>query len=274
MLVQASACDMLREVNVIVLLFGPPGCGKGTQAASIARRFHIPAISTGEMFRAECKAGTALGRRACSILKSGGLVGDDIVDQIVAARIRRPDCASGFLLDGYPRTLEQAAFLDGLVRQLGLPKPIAILLDVPAQVLVSRTTARRQCGQCGRIYNMFSQPPKVGELCDEDRTPLIHREDDTEAVVLARLQAYHDATGPMIAYYCNRGCHRVDATGAPAGIACEIESLLLARAGPERIAKGLANHPIGVVLLARLAIDRSHRACGHRWSPRRDGASH
>ncbi|HUE02526.1 MAG TPA: adenylate kinase [Bryobacteraceae bacterium] len=211
---------------MIVVLFGPPGCGKGTQAASIGHRFQIPAISTGAMFRAECKAGTELGRRACSILKSGGLVGDEIVDQIVAARIRQPDCAAGFLLDGYPRTLEQATFLDGLVRKLGLPKPMAILLDVPAEVLVSRITARRQCGRCGRIYNMLSQPPKVGEICDDDEAPLIRREDDTEEVILARLKAYHDATGPVIAYYRNGGCCRVDATGTPGEIARQIESLL------------------------------------------------
>jgi adenylate kinase len=217
------------EANVIVLLFGPPGCGKGTQAASIAHRFQIPAISTGDMFRAECKAGTELGRLACNILKSGGLVGDEIVDRIVAARIQQPDCASGFLLDGYPRTLEQAAFLDALVQKLGLPKPIAIHLDVPAQVLVSRITARRQCGRCGRIYNMLSQPPKNGEICDDDYAPLMRREDDTEPVILARLKAYHDATSPVIAYYRNGGSHRVDATGTPAGIARQIEHLLMGR---------------------------------------------
>jgi adenylate kinase len=211
---------------VIILLFGPPGCGKGTQATSISHRFHIPAISTGEMFRAECKAGTELGRRACSILKSGGLVGDGIVNQIVAGRIQQPDCASGFLLDGYPRTLEQAHFLDALVTKLGLPKPVAIHLDVPAQVLVSRITARRQCGHCGRIYNMLSQPPKTGEICDDDFTPLIRREDDTEEVILARLQAYHDATGPVLAYYHDGGFHRVDATGTPEHIFAQIDRLL------------------------------------------------
>ncbi len=215
---------------MIVLLFGPPGCGKGTQAASIAHSFHIPAISTGEMFRAECRAGTDLGRLACSILKSGGLVGDDIVDRIVASRISQPDCANGFLLDGYPRTLEQATFLAGLVRKMGLPDPIAIHLDVPADVLVSRITARRQCGQCGRIYNMLSQPPKTGEICDDDRSPLLRREDDTEEVILARLKAYHDATGPVVDYYRHGGCRRVDATGSPAQIAGEIERILAAHA--------------------------------------------
>jgi len=211
---------------VIVLLFGPPGCGKGTQAASISERFHIPAVSTGEMFRAECKAGTALGRLACETLKSGGLVGDGVVNQIVAGRIQQPDCARGFLLDGYPRTIEQAHFLDGLLAERGLPKPIAVHLDVPPQVLVSRITARRQCGKCGHIYNLLSQPPKVGELCDFDQTRLVRREDDTEEVILARLQAYHDATGPMIAYYRDRDYHRVDASGAPEQIAREIAELL------------------------------------------------
>ena len=212
---------------MIILLFGPPGCGKGTQATAISQRFHIPAISTGEMFRAECRAGTDLGRLACSILKSGGLVGDAIVNQIVASRIQQPDCASGFLLDGYPRTLDQARFLDGLLEKLGLPRPIAIHLDVPAQVLVSRITARRQCGHCGHIYNMLSQPPKVGEICDYDQTPLIRREDDTEEVILARLTAYHDATGPVIAYYHDNGSQRVDATGTPEQIFAEIERLLM-----------------------------------------------
>jgi adenylate kinase len=211
---------------LIVLLFGPPGCGKGTQATFIAQHFHIPAISTGEMFRAECKAGTSLGQLACSIIKSGGLVGDDIVNQIVARRIRRPDCAAGFLLDGYPRTLEQASFLDALLKKCGLPDPIAIHLDVPAQVLVSRITARRQCGQCSRIYNMLSAPPKVAEICDADGAPLQRREDDTEAVILARLKAYQEATGPAISHYNHAGCRRIDGTGTPGEISANIERLL------------------------------------------------
>jgi len=213
---------------MIVLLFGPPGCGKGTQAALVAQRFHIQAISTGDMFRAECKAGTELGRVACSILKSGGLVGDEITNRIVANRVQQPDCAAGFLLDGYPRTLDQARFLDGLVAKLHLPQPIAIHLDIPDQVLVSRITARRQCGLCGRIYNMLSQPPKSGELCDFDHSPLIRREDDHEEVVRARLKAYHQSTGPVVDYYRNGGCRRVDASGKPAAVLEQIASILTA----------------------------------------------
>lgn len=222
---------------MIILLFGPPGCGKGTQATFIAQRYHIPAISTGEMFRAECKAGTDLGHVACSILKSGGLVGDGIVNQIVAGRIQQPDCASGFLLDGYPRTLEQARFLDGLLKERGLPEPVAIHLDVPGRVLVSRITARRQCGTCGHIYNVLSQPPRVPEICDVDGAPLLHREDDTEVVILARLRAYEQATGPVIAHYNHAGCCRVDGTGNPEQISTQIERLLSSRGAHELAGK-------------------------------------
>ena len=222
---------------MIVLLFGPPGCGKGTQATLIAERFHIPAISTGEMFRAECHAGTDLGKAACNILKSGGLVGDEIVNQVVERRIQQPDCAGGFLLDGYPRTLLQARFLDQLLKERGLPKPVGIYLDVPAKVLVSRITARRQCGKCGHIYNLLSQPPKSGEFCDLDGTPLLRREDDTEPVVLARMKAYEEATGPAIAHYVCSGCCRVDGTGAPETIWRQIERLLEARSA-EPVAHG------------------------------------
>ncbi len=146
---------------MILLLFGPPGCGKGTQAVYLAERFHIPAISTGEMFRAECKAGTELGKAACSILASGGLVGDDLVNGIVANRIARDDCKEGFLLDGYPRTVPQAIHFSALLRERGLPLPVVIHLDVPDEALVTRLTARRQCPECKQIYNALLQPPRV-----------------------------------------------------------------------------------------------------------------
>src|ERR1035437_3592112 len=147
-----------KEVFVILLLFGPPGCGKGTQAEYLAERLHIPAISTGEMFRAECKAGTELGKAACSILSSGGLVSDELVNGIVANRIARADCRDGFLLDGYPRTVPQAIHLSGVLRERGLPEPVVIHLDVADEALVTRLTARRQCPQCLR-----SEERRVGK---------------------------------------------------------------------------------------------------------------
>ncbi len=217
---------------MIVLLFGPPGGGKGTQAAFITKRFHIPAISTGEVLRAECKAGTELGKAASAIMAAGGLVGDDLINPMVANRIAQPDCAAGFLLDGYPRTLPQAEFLTALLEQRGLPKPIAIHIEVPAGAIVARITSRRQCPTCSTIYNVISQPPKVEGICDLDGTPLIRRADDTEEVVTRRLKAYDEATGPVVRYYLARGARVIDGTRPPEEIWREVENLLvpLARA--------------------------------------------
>jgi adenylate kinase len=208
---------------LIVLLFGPPGCGKGTQAAFLAERFHIPSISTGEVFRAECKAGTPLGKLVCETLKKGGLVSDEIVNQVVAGRLARPDCADGFLLDGYPRTLAQAQRFDALLRERHLPAPIVVHLDVSERLLVERLTARRQCPKCLRIYNLLSQPPAIEGMCDGDGTALVTREDDRE-----RLQAYRKLTGPILEWYGEARVRTVDGGAAPARVAAAVESALLA----------------------------------------------
>ena len=200
----------LPEENLILLLFGPPGCGKGTQATFLAERFHIPAISTGEMFRAECKAGTDLGRMACKILSSGGLVPDEIVDEIVAGRIAQPDCANGFLLDGYPRTVPQAKYFSEVLHKRDLSQPIVIHLDVADSHLVARLTARRQCPKCKHIYNLLSQPPRRAGVCDEDGATLMERDDDREAVVRERLHAYKELTGPILDWFGEAAVRRVD----------------------------------------------------------------
>lgn len=204
---------------MILLLFGPPGCGKGTQASVLADRFQIPAISTGEMFRAECKAGTELGKAACTILSQGKLVGDEIVNGIVASRIARPDCRNGFLLDGYPRTVPQAIFFTGLLRERRLPEAAVIHLDVPDEALVARLTARRQCPKCLRIYNLISQPPTVPERCDDDGTELLTREDDREAVIRQRLRAYDELTGPILKWYGPKAVRTVDGARSPSDVA-------------------------------------------------------
>src|SRR5580692_5806100 len=154
------------EGNLVFLLFGPPGSGKGTQAGRISNWLGIPAISTGDMLREEIKAGSALGNAAKSIMASGGLVGDDLVNKMLAHRVSAPDSAHGFLLDGYPRTVEQAEYLDGLLNERHLPSPIVLHLDVPMDALVGRLTSRRQCPKCKRIYNLLHQPPKVAGVCD------------------------------------------------------------------------------------------------------------
>jgi adenylate kinase len=213
--------------NVVILLFGPPGCGKGTQAAFLVERLHIPSISTGEMFRAECKAGTPLGRRARAILARGGLIGDEIVNAMVAGRIAQDDCRRGFLLDGFPRTVAQAGFFRRLLEQRGLPDPIVIHIDVPARDLVDRLTARRQCPRCLHIYNLMSHPPKVEGLCDADAARLIHREDDCETAIRQRLQAYDEQTGPVLDWYGKSFVRRVDGSAKPVEIAARIERQLL-----------------------------------------------
>ena len=212
---------------MILLLFGPPGCGKGTQAAFLAERFHISSISTGEMFRAECQAGTELGRAACKIMSQGGLVSDDLVNGIVAQRISRPDCKGGFLLDGYPRTVAQAEAFQTLVRQRGLPEPLVIHLWVPEEPLVARLTARRQCPQCRRIYNLLFQPPKAAGHCDEDGAALVTRDDDREAVIRDRLRAYRELTGPVLAWFGARKVHTVDGARTPEEVSREVERVVL-----------------------------------------------
>ncbi len=179
------------------------------------------------MFRAECKAGTELGKRASAILANGGLVGDDIVNQMVASRITFPDCAGGFLLDGYPRTVEQAKYLTGLLRQRGLPQPLVIHLDVADDVLVERLTARRQCPQCKRIYNLLWQPPRSAGQCDEDGAVLIAREDDQESVIRERLRAYAKQTGPILQWYGSGVVSRVDGAAAPDEVAKAIEQAIV-----------------------------------------------
>ena len=211
---------------MILLLFGPPGCGKGTQAEFLAERFRIPAISTGEMIRAECQAGTALGRMACSIVSNGGLVSDETVNEIVASRIARPDCADGFLLDGYPRTVSQTIYLADLLRQRGLPEPVVIHLDVPDRVVVRRLTARRQCPRCKHIYNLLTQPPRQPVFCDTDAATLATRDDDSEPVVRRRLQAYAELTGPILKWYGPRVVRSVDGSLAPAAVSQAVAQVI------------------------------------------------
>ncbi len=218
--------QMLYSDSMVLLLFGPPGCGTGTQAAMLAARLRIPAISTGEMFREECKSGTELGKLASSILASGGLVGDGIVNAMVAGRIARPDCAAGFLLDGYPRTVQQARYLASLLAERRLPAPVVVHIDVAAEAIVTRLTARRQCPACKRIYNLLSQPPRTPGQCDDDGASLLTRTDDQESVIRQRLAAYHDLTGPILDWYGESAVRKVDGAAAPHEVAAAIDRVL------------------------------------------------
>jgi adenylate kinase len=211
---------------LVLLLFGPPGSGKGTQSGKISHWLGIPAISTGDMLREEIKAGSALGNAAKSIMSSGGLVGDDLVNRMLAQRVSLPDCAHGFLLDGYPRTVEQAEYLDGVLTEQQLQTPIVLHLDVPMDALVGRLTSRRQCPTCKRIYNLLHQPPKKPGICDDDGTPLITRKDDSEDVVTERIRTYDELTRPVLAYYQDRKYHQIRGDRSPSYIFEEITGIL------------------------------------------------
>ena len=164
---------------------------------------------------------------ACQIMAAGGLIGDDIVNGVVANRLARPDCTGGFLLDGYPRTVAQAQNFGRLLSERGLPDPVVIHLDVSDESLVARLTARRQCPTCLKIYNLLSQPPRADGVCDHDGAALLTREDDCESVIRERLRAYHKLTGPILAWYGVERVRTVDGGLAPAEVARAIEREVL-----------------------------------------------
>jgi adenylate kinase len=221
---------VLSGGHLVILLFGPPGCGKGTQSPLISKLLGIPAISTGEMLRAEVSAGTPLGQEVKSILASGGLVSDELVNKIVVSRISKDDCKSGFLLDGYPRTLAQAQYLDDQLAHMGFPSATVFHLATPKSVLIERISSRRQCPQCGRIYNLLFKPPQAPETCDIDGSKLVRRADDSVEVVTARLEAYERLTAPIMVHYAGGDYHSLPANRPPAEIYREIEAILKPRA--------------------------------------------
>lgn len=188
-----------------VVFLGPQGVGKGTQAALLGARLGIPALSTGDMLRAEVKAGTPLGREADAIMKRGELVPDEIMLGMIKKRISEPDAARGFILDGFPRTLAQAEGLDALLAEEGRPIEAVIQFRAPRELLLKRLSGRRSCPACGAVYNMESNPPKQDELCDRDGTPLVRRQDDSEEAISRRLDIYVTQTQPLARYYEAKG---------------------------------------------------------------------
>ena len=212
--------------QTIVILLGPPGCGKGTQASVLSEMLNIPVISTGAILRAECESGTALGNAVKATLARGELVSDEVMNQVVANWIAHPHCEKGFLLDGYPRTVPQARFLDDTLDTLGMSRPTVIRIDVPNQVLVDRVTGRRQCPSCGKIYHLRHSPPARDGLCDRDGMALMRRADDTEAVIQERIKRYEEATAPLIDYYRDMDLQSVDGSDNPAMVLEAIEAAL------------------------------------------------
>ncbi len=211
---------------MVLLLFGAPGCGKGTQSRLIANWLNVPAISTGEMLRAELRAGSDLGKTAQSIMASGGLVDDDLINKMLLVRVCHDDCSTGFMLDGYPRTVQQAEFLDGVLKKQSLPSPVVLHFDVPTDALVGRMTSRRQCPKCSRVYNLLSEPPKASGVCDDDGALLITRKDDQEHVFRERLRMYDAVTRPVLAYYQDRNYFQIRGDRSASYIFEEITGIL------------------------------------------------
>lgn len=190
-----------------LILMGAPGAGKGTQAETLTKRYDIPQISTGDMFRAAVKSGTELGLAAKACMESGKLVPDDVTIGIVRERLAQKDCENGFILDGFPRTVSQADALKQILDDLGRQLTAVININVPSEYLVERAVGRRVCKKCGATYNVKFRPPKVSDVCDNCGGELYQRADDTAETMKNRLAAYEKSTRPLIDYYKERGIY-------------------------------------------------------------------
>jgi len=215
----------MPELNLI--LMGPPGAGKGTQADRLRHDFRLPFISTGDMVRANVKEGTPFGKAAKEHMDAGELVPDDLIVAMAGDRLSQDDARDGFILDGFPRTTAQAEALDAQLRGEGRRVTAALLLDVPDEEVVKRISGRRVCVKAGHNYNVDFDPPKVEGICDQDGSALIQRDDDRPEVVRNRLRVYHEKTSPLIEFYDNRGLmRRIDGTCSPADVHDHIRAVI------------------------------------------------
>jgi adenylate kinase len=216
----------MHSRSQVIIFLGPPGSGKGTQAARLSAELAIPSISTGEMLRRECQSGSPLGLTVKAILASGQLVDDDLVNQVVASRLRTCDCNPGCILDGYPRTISQARFLDALLDSMNWRRPVVFDFQIPTEEIVSRLGRRRQCVQCGRSFSVDTEADPAELLCDRDAAPLVQRTDDNPETVRERLRQYERYAAELVGYYRSRNYHRISAARSPEEISDQLFQII------------------------------------------------
>ncbi len=218
-----------------LIFMGPPGAGKGTQAEIFHERHGLPHISTGDILRRAVRDDTAVGRLARGDMQRGDLVPDDVMQEIIRERLAEPDAASGFILDGYPRTLPQADALDRVLAQSGRSLDAVVSFEIREEVLLRRLTGRRVCPACGTIYHLDYKPPRTAGRCDQDGTELIQRRDDAPDTVLHRLQVFRQWTAPLVDRYRDRGVFlAVNAEGHVEDVYTRIREFVQSRAGRSR----------------------------------------
>lgn len=212
---------------MIIVMLGAPGAGKGTQAAMICEKYGLPHISTGDIFRSNIKNGTELGKKAKAYMDAGQLVPDELTIQLLLDRVAQNDCSSGYVLDGFPRTIPQAEVLTKALAESGAKVDCALNVDVPDSNIVRRMSGRRSCPRCGASYHVEYIPPKQEGICDSCGAELIQRDDDRPETVQNRLSVYHDQTQPLISYYDKSGVLRtVDGTRDREVVFNEIREIL------------------------------------------------
>ena len=223
---------MSTDCQVIVFL-GPPGSGKGTQAARLSATLHIPAISTGDMLRRECNSGSALGNAVKAILAAGQLVGDDVMNQVMEKRLQQFDCERGCILDGYPRTLSQARFLDRLLKTLGRPRPLIFNFEISCDEIIRRLSARRVCLECGRTISVPTDAAAGQVVCERDGSRMVQREDDNPDSIRQRLELYGRNAAQLIRHYRSRNYHRVPASRPPDEVCAELMRRMASDSAPQ-----------------------------------------
>jgi len=252
-----------------LVLIGAPGSGKGTQAKFLTEKYNIPQVSTGDLLRAAVAAQTPLGRQAKAVMDAGQLVPNDIVIGMIRERIMRPDAENGFILDGFPRNLEQAEALDALLASLGQPIDAVLQINVDFDLLMQRMVGRLTCLSCGALFNSFTNPPAIDSQCDLCGGTLHHRSDDNEETIDRRLRVYETHTQPLTAYYSNKGnLHAIDGQGTVEEIKKRIKSALRGMRSSRIKLQPVAQQPAARTINAKPEVIRTKVSDKQKAAPR------